>query len=163
MVTENRPELQGRIRGIRDLIPQYAVLAALTIPSYIFLYHIFPAEYEMYRPLIGAIFYAAGTEIDNESTIAAISTIQKWESLTKKRTSIIESNTLLSERPIREDVYSFRVRVKETVFSIPSILIPSIGVALGLQRLFLGGLNNLGIKALYERRLGIFLSTPRVP
>lgn len=163
MVAENRPESQGRIRGIRDLIPQYSILAALAIPSYFFLYHTLPAEYEMYRPLIGAIFYAVGSEIDNESTIAAVSAIQKWESLTKERSPAIESNLLLPERPTWEDMYNFKRRVQEAAFFIPSTLIPSIGIALGLQRLFFCGLKNLGIKAFYERRLGEFLSTPKVP
>lgn len=161
MSAEKKPGLQeGRIRLIRNTIsrvPPVLLMAVLTYPASFLLSNIPKEDYAIYGALIGAIVYAVGTEVDNQSTIFGCDAINRFEMLTGIRSPIIEVNTDLPARPTAEDIYSRVERIKHAVLCVSSILLPPIGVSIGALRL-LGSLNNLLEKRFHERKLTEYLN-----
>lgn len=166
MSTENKAVLQeGKVRLIRNTIARIPVpllMALSTYPASVFLSSIPTEDYKIYGSLIGAIFYAVGTDVDNESTIFAFASINRFERLTGIRSPIVETNTDLPARPTEKDMYSLQKRLNDAAVCVGSILIPPIGVAIGGLRL-LCGFNNLLEKRFHDKELAKLLSTPKVP
>lgn len=119
--------------------------------------NIFPMDLEIYQPLIAAMIYSFGTEVDMISTIRGINTINNFEQKTGVRSPFYEESFLAPKRPTWDFFSSFRVRALNAIMCTLSIALPPLGIGLGITRLY-AGLHNESVRALHQRKLTEYLN-----
>lgn len=165
MSTESKPTLQTKRVQIREVLSDtrdVALMIGLTSPISLFLYFILQGDSGMVSHLIGAGLYAVGNEVDSESTISAVLSIRRFESLSGIRSQVREGNPRLPARPTRDDVYSPRERIRDALFWVASLYFPGVGIVLGSGGLFYG-FKNLRIARAHEKEATELLSNRIIP
>ncbi len=118
----------------------------------------YPTKLGSYQSLIGAIIYCICTFIDEETTIRGAKTINRFEQQTGITTPYQETALFTPKRPSRDSFFSLRERALNAAACTLSILQPTVGVGIGIMRLY-SGLHNERVRAFHERKLAEVLNT----